>query len=599
MAGRRPASCCGCCRPSSTRCSGTRGWRPGGWASPGDPGASSLRLRARHSTLPPDFAWTVRWATTTTWKLDPAVELPKDSLQVAVIGHRAQMEEADGSARLLGDRITLAAQGSDFVLHCTGGNAGERLLSLERAAAEGGESLVVASVSGQPIDLLHDARALSATLRAVQGERRELSGFVAADRGWLQLPLPNVAPLDPDSDESLLALGNPQGVSVLDGFLRWSAGVPPTLLSAGPVDRLDLDAIDLVGFAPWALTVEQAGGFELSATLRAAAAGAQLRTWRLDLRAPEISTRGLLWLSCDAPSTDDALPRLGGGPGSFFDLPFEVVPGAQPQGSARFSLARLELDPQKASLVARALSMTNPDGESWAWLRHPRLPLAATMPMTRSGGESAQPSESRDLAPFLVQGKETPLIFGAATLLAETGTFKLTRCQEWPWPVAGQGEPRGVAFAALGVPGAELLPKPNWDQVSIACRYDLPLLDEAFATAKLARRAAESAAAPPPGDPPVTALDRDAIAQLWAERARRQELARVRDSYLLTFDGKGASNLIAPATWDVAAELVPPAAEAPLPYGTVMLEDDAGAIALTGMRRCAASRIASPDPANY
>ncbi|HKS21330.1 MAG TPA: hypothetical protein VJZ76_00925 [Thermoanaerobaculia bacterium] len=552
---------------------------------------SSLQIQARSSALPPAFSWTIRWQTNTQWQLDGKVDVPVDWVRMVVIGRRPQAramngQDTDGAAILLAERVTLepGAGAPEVVLRGSAG-AGERQLTLERIdAVKPDEKLTIAAASGE-LPLRHGAHQLAATLREIQGDRKELFGFVAADHGWLQLPLPNVAPPNPELDQDLVKARAAKLPSVLDGFVRWSASVDPKLVTASITDELDL-----AKQAPWSITVEEADGFALQASLTAGTAGqATLGKWSVALQTPEISTRGLLWLSADAPNANEALPRLGAGPGSFFDVPFEINNGEQ--GEARFSLARLELDPRKPDIESRRLSMKRQTGgASWVWLRHERLPLAATMPMTRSGGESVRPLESRDLAPFVVTGDVTPLAFGAGSALAGTAGIPVARLDRWPWPKIDGGETLGVAFAALGVPGVEFQPRDSWSNLQLAVRYDLPLLDEAFATAKLPKQ--EDAAAPPPkaADPAVTALDRDELPAFWKERERKQELTRVEDSYFIPFDQTGTvENLISPAKWSVTGRFdLPSADDETLPYGTLVLEDTKdqsfrGDVALAGV----------------
>ena len=62
---------------------------------------------------------------------------------------------------------------------------------------------------------------------------------------------------------------------------------------------------------------------------------------------------------------------------------------------------------------------------------------------------------------------------------------------DWIWGT----ENSGIAFAALGVPGIEVIPfnKKGWDEIQFAARYDLPALDEAFSSARIPGQKPEAA----------------------------------------------------------------------------------------------------------
>ncbi|HEY2323552.1 MAG TPA: hypothetical protein VGJ82_11890, partial [Thermoanaerobaculia bacterium] len=542
---------------------------------------SSLEIVARPSALPPPFVWTIVWKSNTTWKLGDEIEVPKASVVIFVVGRRTESGLPDGSAQLLAERVTLSKDGSSVALKCSGGAMLTTQLTIKKAAAQAAEVLAIGD--GSKIPLAHDARELSQTLSVIQGGDKPLYGFVAADRGWLQLPLPSIPPLTPQLDQNLAQPQSSQEPSVMDGFLRWSASVDPVLVSG----VLNTQA-DLAKRSPWSLTVEQAGGFSVTASLTTTETDPQdpavLASWTVALGTPTISMRGLLWLSGDRPGAEDALPRIGAGPGTFFDLAFRMngVPISDDGNQATFSLESISVDLTKPDLQGVSLLMQRKapdpdDAKTWAWLRHDRLPLAAAMPMTRSGGENTTPLESRELAPFIVTDAETQLTFHAGSVLADTSGTHVVRNASWPWiePVVDK-EPVGVAFAAVGVPGVEVQPaQQGWSKLEIGTRYDLPLLDEAFATAKLPKDEDAPSSKPPISpDPPVTALDRKDLGDFWQGRKRKQELTRIADSYFLPLGNPGkVKNLIASGEWDVTAALTMPGTADPLPYGRLDLSD--------------------------
>lgn len=194
-----------------------------------------------------------------------------------------------------------------------------------------------------------------------------------------------------------------------------------------------------------------------------------------------------------------------------------------------------------------------------AWLRHPVLPLAATMPMTRAAAGGPRPLESRELFPLALLGPEAvdqppPLLVLAGLVrradsplpgLDEKAAFTLTPLPSWPHPRTLEADPkapppdpeRGIAMASVGVPGVELrvLTAPATGKPAAyeaALRYDLPLLDEAFATATLPPPAGATPQQAPVLDSVATALDWPLMARLWARQERKHQNARVVDSYV-------------------------------------------------------------------
>jgi len=314
---------------------------------------------------------------------------------------------------------------------------------------------------------------------------------------------------------------------------------------------------------------------------------------RVTLYEPEVGTRGLLWLSQDRPDAEEALPRLGAGPGSFIDVPLEVNRAPlDPQRSIRFSVASVNGDAFTRSLTGRTLEIEGRlAGDTVLWQRHPSMPLAATMPMTRSGNTTSRPLESRDLAPFKLTAtpadpsngfcKLATLEYGSQNpfpkVTAGAGPTQLRRHDSWLW--GGDTPNQGIAFAVLGVPGVELVPKPagGWKELLVAGRYDLPALDEAFATARIVGERPDPSAVV--AEPIATALDFDAMEDFWHRQSQRHELTRVQDSYLFEFKDPPSANvdvkaLVAPATWSVNCGFeVPAEPPASLPYGQLLFRD--------------------------
>jgi hypothetical protein len=664
---------------------------------------------------------------------------------------------------------------------------------------------------GATIPLSHDEHRLAATLRTAVGweepqrkppdeknpdthihftqeHRPVISGFVPLERGWVQLPLPNLPPLDLSKDTSLIGAIDPTPATVLDGFIRIAQRPAASFVSGySPQPGAPVGAT-----APWSITVEGAG----TAVVMAAIEANELKQTRAVLREPDLAARGLVWLSADRPDELEALPRLGAGPGSFFDLDLTTTPAPDPSirvVTARLSALTLNFDlggavsratlnlslqfntaagdwqngpagtpngrdalaraydvlvgtnasssapagldtlrealadakatleaaesdfaegeqrrvalaaaiaaasSEQASLRARAKALEAPraqakidfdraradsdperdlatsanldaitreideldrrvkdsasrleamraekatlDGSAnvrgeqvrlarkqeenagsalaaaeggaaipvlaarpWpavAWLRHPDLPVAAGMPMTRAAASAVRPLESRELAPFVAS---TVASGGTITLasftwegdkafpaLAASPIF-VSMAKGWPRPDAPgntgdlYGPSEGVPFAAFGVPGVEIMPvaAKEWEVPDFAVRYDLPSLDEAFATAGL-----PPVAEPLPQQdereqaadlPSATALDWPLMRQFWDDQERRRNLSLVVDSYLDNFHTSktphtlAVKTLVRGTTWTVNVEFKADFRLHDLTYGAIAMD---------------------------
>ncbi|MBY0279154.1 hypothetical protein K2Z84_27795, partial [Candidatus Binatia bacterium] len=665
----------------------------GGAALPG------MQLSARRSGRPPAFRWRLSVAGTGLAALPSQVEVPREDVRLILAG--TGTAPPDGIAEIRSEHVHLVSLPAkerptatlqefdlspaalDFVgaqgvvpantvaLVVEGRRVAEPRWAASYEARRLGKSDVDADLhvfagrGADAIPLSHDSRRLAARLREVYGlpeprlpgagsddvaaraagapavlprddvdpARPLLYGFVPLARGWLQIPLPNVLQQNPDDDGAMLGAVGRRSASALDGFVRIAQTVQ--LPSISGHDERPPDAMRSLD-AAWSVAVEGAAGAAGVVVLEPGPA-AKMRTAAICLDEPELSCRGLLWLSSDRPDGLEALPRVGAGPGSFLDVPLTTAAAGR-VGPAQFALRRLHLDLERASATRDDLELVltwldnasttasaalaspsagsatepatssapttaPPSPRAIAWLRHPILPLAAEMPMTRSAAAAVRPLESRDLAPFVVEPVVTPkgtvvvpIAWRAAAPFARlespVGQGKapsMTLSSTWPSPTtpARPHTENGVAFAAFGVPGAELVPAGDggWSSMRYAYRFDLPVLDEAFATATV----------PPPPDgpspaaavtptagaaddrtvPPPTALDPTSLAAFWAEQQRRHQLARVVHSYAVPFGDVGApqstsiETLIEGAALAATSSFRVQTSSAALPYGAI------------------------------
>lgn len=465
-----------------------------------------------------------------------------------------------------------------------------------------------------------------------------LPAFVPLQEGWLQLPVPNLGPLDSSSDSTLRARAAIRPPSVLNGFVR----VRHTGLGEGIQSGRQPKTTPARGQgAPWSLTVEQAAGVTGSVRLlpRGDGDSAALLSATLTLQAVVLSARGLLWVSTDRPDADEALPRLGAGPAAFVDtlmqsgegddsgrspllatidgLTAVVAPGAAIARTLCWTGMSLQFRPAskrwcnellkpleaqqalkevRSSIEPGFLADAKTAALPWApvvWQRHPTAPLAASMPMTRSTTGSSRPLESRELFPFALMCKKSgtaPLLLAKLSRSAEAPlpalTLPLDEFLMQPvacWPAGGeQAMPeRGIALAMAAVPGGEVRVDTDPDSRQAvyrgAVRYDLPLLDEAFATASLPPpREAQREVKPGP-DSVATTLDWPLLAAFWQAQERKHQNARVVDSYLCGFGTIGqprdiqVANLVKGLTWGTRIEISLGEPDEALPYGSVAI----------------------------
>jgi hypothetical protein len=678
----------------------------------GDPAAENLpgfKVELRPGGLPPAFAWRVKVEAGVITGFEEGIRVPGEDLVVRLLGP-ATAETRDGEAQIQPTAWVLSRPGSAGALEpATLAAASRTVWGKAGAEADWGDlSSTVQKWPGRPIlsalllppapakpkeesaprtalridvassakleahllgragadaehRLAHDEIQLATALRAAHGlperrpgerdpERPLLAGFVPLSDGWLQLPIPNFPLPNPEKDSDFIAPPVPAPPNVLAGFLRYGeVEKMPDVLSAfppaggGAPPKLELTR------APWLVTVEGTQALAVAIALGGASGPTKAAAVLLG---PELSTRGLLWLSADRPDDLEALPRLGAGAGAYLDVPLEsfdtekeqAIPvtvrrlqfvverqtGGAPDVVTRQDLGLdLRFNPSSKEWVRRVReehldkSWKKALDESWQvltgeeqrpdlgldaeaalplvlWLRHPAMPMAALMPMTRSASSAVRPLESRDLIPLVV---DAPAQADGGPPLALTWTLaggsvfpkvgagdapKVKRAAAWPWPV---DDVAGIALAAFGVPGAELRvpstakaqPLPElWAALDFALRFDLPTLDEAFATASLPPAAEvktpDPTDLPPPAVPLATALDWRAMGELWTHQSRRHALARVRYSYLDTFaaaDGSTSArqvrDLVGGALWPVALGFKTGDAKDELPYGAVTI----------------------------
>ncbi|MDP9190661.1 MAG: hypothetical protein M3P06_03050 [Acidobacteriota bacterium] len=652
-----------------------------------------FKIEARRDEFPPAFEWPLQVDKNGIRKLNDEVEIPGTDLRVRLLSPKDSRKVIDGEVTVIPEFYRLAAfdpqkpnvgpplkeivesWGKGFLLRATiaGPTPATRLVLRTEGAA------IEVKLEGRHL-CAHDEIALARNLRAAQGiedplpgkndrERPLLAAFVPLDDGWLQLPVPNCPPPDPSQDKELLASVAVTPPNVLSGFLRYAQrGSMPSVLSAFSPDTFEVPE------APWTVTVEGATGIDVLIGLELVDGKISPVNGAVSIDAPQLSTRGLVWISSDRPDALEALPRLGAGAGQYLDIPLETF-DIEKQATVAFTITALAIDitvADKGDTLSRkslGLSVDFENTESWRkiegaatdalkkahealsgtaanpkplptvrWQRHPRMPFAAAMPMTRAAGSAVRPLESRDLVPWVVETED--LVKWEKEKENENGKAKgrtrLSRMEwtntvfprllgapdnkpkpslrppsAWPLPLnrvkqdeilKGVDRAQGIALVAFGVPGAELgfakkgadaneviddtFSDDPWARLRYALRYDLPLLDEAFATATLPPTPPEDGIPEerelPPEPPLPVAHDWPAMRAFWAEQNRRHQLARVAHSYLAPYSSLGVAvekvfDLIGGVTWSPANALSFVMANDTtdkLPYGHALIDGE-------------------------
>lgn len=459
--------------------------------------------------------------------------------------------------------------------------------------------------------LLREAYGLPTLTPNDSEPKNPIMGFVPLTDGWLQIPLTNYPPLNPDSDSAMLSNNAKPKVNVLDGFLRYTQQqeLPQVLSAFNKSPQID----SFVKEAPWSVTLEGAENLCIAIAME------NTKPVRGIARAdkPDISARGLLWLSTDRPSELEAIPRIGAGPGAFIDVPLELKETQDEEKKKTYvSIDKIKINVDTAngvSVTREDLSLTlissdfsKPNPIHWA--RHPRMPLAAQMPMTRSANSALRPLESCDLFPlelFPVLDKTkkniAKLIWPKFTTFPElTGDFYQAVSKDWPLSTLDEESPapvigdnalkvRGVGWYAFGVPGAEITFKKgeDWDiqkswPLLAAYRFDVPSLDTAFALSTLPPTKDEQAQeSPSPVVSVPTANNWSEFIVHWGEQERRLQNCRVSHSYasdykaIDDFKPTAITSLIGGFVWNAPHfGFGNPTDKSDLPYGHLKIGGD-------------------------
>ncbi len=385
---------------------------------------------------------------------------------------------------------------------------------------------------------------LAARLSAIWGNSGAIAAkarppyiFIALDRGWVQIPLPD-APA-PDARKPGRASTRPTAFA---GFLR--IDVPLTAgmqLGASTAGGTDLPGLLVTAAASVSIIVQWTTPLD----------GATPRTVKVDLADCYGALDGVLWAGEASPSPVEILPPRDAGPAALDSIPL-VFGGRDTPG---WDVDVDKIDGGKLGGVTFALPVVaKPDGGPplLVWSAHDKLALISSVAMTRTAESALHPSATRELVPTQVArtgklglsfdaGKRLPsAVLPNGTSVHGDGRWR------WPWPpqLAAGAEPyksspreqAGVAVAALTLPGVEFTLSTDAKTLSmsdmlVSLRFDLPLLDELFANTKAPEPKAvpakkEDVAPAQAHERPPTALDLRRLSDVWFENARRIARAR-------------------------------------------------------------------------
>jgi hypothetical protein len=372
--------------------------------------------------------------------------------------------------------------------------------------------------------------------------------FLPLARGMLQLPLPLPLPAPLEKQQQPSAGGAMAGTV----RARYASGAAAATFSIAGAAGL------------YAETIVSAGG----------------PTVTLRLLDPVATIDGLLWACAAPPAGGEALPTVIGGQASLTAVPCLIGRAGAAGFALLFDVAQSILMIVEPSGPARIATEAATNDIPFAWTAHPRLPLIATMPMTRAR-PSLSPSATRDLAPGAValpvslawRQEAFPILVGPPGPLAPSG---------WPLPNIGvknenpeEPELRAVSLTPLTMPGIELAPQGDVDdpfgRLSVSLRFDLPILGEFFA-------GVGSPAGDPALDAKATALDLKALCRAWTAAAGNLALTRTMGDRVTgwldaseTGTTAKVTELMLPFIWNARLAWRTKAAAGDLPLGSYAL----------------------------
>ena len=296
------------------------------------------------------------------------------------------------------------------------------------------------------------------------------------------------------------------------------------------------------------LQLEGAAGIALKATWSLGAAGApSLISLRVDK--PEGNYSGFLYYAESSPTELDALPALQGGAMITRDAPL------------RFGInAPHPVREWKGKLKNQAVLDLEIPKDSYLWRRHARMPLIPNMPVTNGPAASGVPSSSRGLLPYKIPGESVAIKLDFKAMMLP----KVTAPLGWPESLGWPATTGLLQLNAPSLPGVTIVPDAPETTSQAALRFDLPMLDEMFATATLPAKKRPDGVVLPGKKPasfagliPTAVLPRLLETEVWKTHERLLKLAQVDQAQatkkFVTLDSVNnevtIEGLVQPAIW--------------------------------------------------
>lgn len=393
--------------------------------------------------------------------------------------------------------------------------------------------------------------------------------FVPVERGWLQLPFVKAKDLK---------LELPQPAKDPIDVMTGEVALPFSATDDKTFRTLDVTAASqLIAAAQWRVGPADRRGLELqSVTLKFAQ--------------PQGGVTGLLFVAETSPTAVEILPNLQAGPVATRDLP--LIFGAdlvKRRGFAWGGTIKIGAIPSIYFEIPK---------DSTVWRRLEELPALPNITMTRTAAAAEEPSVSRGLIPEVLTPGRIPFQFSSAQQLLPEVKSATTFLPDWKWAWTGNastgkppdwGEP-GVSLVLPTLPGLELAPGTSLAELYSALRFDIPILDELFASAQLPVPDKDGSTltdeletpvvdpvSPLPSAPP-TSLEPKRLAEFWKESFQRLARARTQAAYVTPSTQMGSvspvtvKGLVEPYEWQTTFQGIVNAGGGAGPVGRYLLD---------------------------
>jgi hypothetical protein len=398
-----------------------------------------------------------------------------------------------------------------------------------------------------------------------------LWGSLPLEDGWAQLPIPNLTEqiyLDAElTPKTASFLNDSAAPEFWQGAVAWD--------NRGIEDKPEQKEEQ-----PWRITLTSAkslsGIWKLDKPKSASNENYQLKSIDLSLSNPHATLDGVLWLSTEASSSKDALPKLEPWFACLqsihlesiknsnlfppvvvlelqeFEIKKSLQPGQADLGKWKFSY---QIDEVYEQFIARNILKSQDFEKALIWRRHPSLPTIQTFPLTQNQSPPNFPSPNRQLTPFRL-----PVIEGNRPNNWKFGVESGHGAKTWS-KYLGDSQPsrewsNDLPIAFLSLPGLILqkdgigLPQDELLSLALQYRWDLPYTDEVNALSQLPQISEQSNESNFDNPEPLTP---ETFRAYWQYLAERAQLARA-DAVNSLENGQLALNhLVEPFDWPISS----------------------------------------------